>query len=208
VFTEHLLAGLRGAAGRADGFVRVLDLYDHVHRNMLARAPAQRPGLYTAREDNFAIARASREPPALIALPQPTGFAYDALVLHAADARDRTWALDVAVRQLAERGLRVCVDGRDFARAPAALGELERLVSTSRFTVPILTPRFTPQRFEDLQTVMAAQLGIDDARARLLPIVREPCAARHNVRALVSLDLLHDAEVEPGLERLACALST
>src|SRR5262245_61145516 len=47
LFTEHLIAGLRGAAGGSDGFVRVLDLYHHVQRNVVSRRLDQRPVLKT-----------------------------------------------------------------------------------------------------------------------------------------------------------------
>jgi hypothetical protein len=56
LFTEHLIAGLRRAAAGPDGLVRVLDLYHHVQRNVIARQPAQRPVLKTELEDNFPVA--------------------------------------------------------------------------------------------------------------------------------------------------------
>jgi uncharacterized caspase-like protein len=164
LFTEHLIAGLRGAAGRAGGFVRVLDLYDHVQRNVVARQPAQRPVLKTELEDNFAVARSHGGRPALDA-PPSNSLAYDVLVVHAPEDRDRAWAMSTLVHLLEARGVRVCVEGRDAVLGQARLGEIERLVSTSRFTIPVLTPRFSQGRFEQLQT--------------LLEIIR-PIALRHN----------------------------
>lgn len=207
LFTEHLIAGLRGAAGRADGFVRVLDLYDHVQRNVVARQPAQRPVLKTELEDNFAVALSQGGRPALDA-PAPSSFAYDVLVVHAPDDRDHAWAMSTLVRLLEDRGVRVCVEGRDAVLGQTRLGEVERLVSASRFTLPVLTPRFSQGRFEELQTVMAQQHGIEDGRARLIPIVREPCEARLGLRMLVHLDLIRDENVVPGIDRLVRVLRT
>jgi hypothetical protein len=207
LFTEHLIAGLRGAAGRADGFVRVLDLYDHVQRNVVARQPAQRPVLKTELEDNFAVALSQGGRPVLDA-PATSSLAYDVLVVHAPDDRDRAWAMSTLVRLLEERGVRVCVEGRDAVLGQTRLGELERLVSTSRFTLPVLTPRFSQGRFEELQAMMAQQLGIEDGRARLIPIVREPCEARLGLRMLVHLDMIRDENVIPGIDRLVRALRT
>jgi hypothetical protein len=206
LFTEHLIAGLRGAAGRADGFVRVLDLYGHVQRNV-ARQPAQRPVLKTELEDNFAVALSHGGRPALDA-PASSSLAYDVLVVHAHDNRDRAWAMSTLVRLLEERGVRVCVEGRDAMLGQTRLGEVERLVSTSRFTLPVLTPRFSQGRFEELQAMMAQQLGIEDGRARLIPIVREPCEARLGLRMLVHLDMIRDENVIPGIDRLVRALRT
>jgi hypothetical protein len=207
LFTEHLIAGLRGAAGRADGFVRVLDLYDHVQRNVVARQPAQRPVLKTELEDNFAVALSQGGRPVLDA-PATSSLAYDVLVVHAPDDRDRAWAMSTLVRLLEERGVRVCVEGRDAVLGQMRLGELERLVSTSRFTLPVLTPRFSQGRFEELQAMMAQQLGIEDGRARLIPIVRKPCEARLGLRMLVHLDMIRDENVIPGIDRLVRALRT
>ena len=77
---------------------------------------------------------------------------------------------------------------------------------TSRFTMPVLTPRFSAGRFQELQTVLAQQLGVEDGIARLIPVVREPCEARLGLRSLVHLDLIRDENVMPGIERLVRTL--
>lgn len=206
LFTEHLLAGLRGAAAGADGLVRVLDLYDHVQRNVVARCPDQRPVLKTEMEDNYPVALCPRAAGAtLTAAAPPTGFAYDVLVVYTPAEPDRAWALSF-VRQLEDRGVRVCIEERDAELGRIRLLEIERLVTTSRFTVPVLTPRFTTGQLHELQTVMAQQLGIEDGTARLIPIVREPCEARLGLRMLVHLDMIRDENVVPGVERLVQVL--
>jgi hypothetical protein len=199
LFTEHLIAGLRGAAGRGDGLVRVLDLYDHIQRNVVARCPSQRPVLKAETEDNFPIARCSAAP---TRVRPPDAFAYDALVVAAPDERDRAWAMATLVRRLEDRGLRICVETRDAELGATRIREIERLVATSRFTVPVLTPRFQVGQFEDLQTLMALHLGFEQRRARLIPVVREPCDASLAVRLVVPLDLSRDENVAPGVERL------
>jgi hypothetical protein len=203
LFTEHLLAGLRGAAGRGDGVVHMLDLYDHIQRNVVVRNPAQRPVLKAEAEDNFAVA-SSRPAPALVG-PKPSELAYDALVVAAPD--DRSWAISTLVRLLEERNLRVGVESRDAELGGFRIREIERLVSTSRFTLPVLTPRFSAGQFEELQSLMALHLGIEQGRTRLIPIVREPCEASLAVQMLVHLDMTRDEKVVPQLERLVRTLS-
>lgn len=200
LFTEHLVAGLRGAAGRGDGLVRVLDLYDHIQRNVVARCPSQRPVLQAETEDNFAVALC-RVAPAL-SPRRPDDFACDALVVAAPDERDRAWAMVSLVSRLEQRGLRICVESRDAELGATRVREIERLVATSRFTVPVLTPRFSAGQFENLQTLMALHLGIEQGRARLIPVVRESCDASLAVRLLVHLDMTRDENVVPGIERL------
>ncbi|HEX3766262.1 MAG TPA: caspase family protein [Kofleriaceae bacterium] len=203
LFTEHLIAGLRGAAGGGDGAVRVLDLYRHVQRNVVARFPAQRPVLEAAADDNYPIALCPTAARPAFTAP-PSEFAYDVLLVYAADDRDRVW-VGRLIRLLEERGVRVCTEDeapRDGHRAR----ELERLVLTSRFTLPVLTPRFSASRFRDLQTVLAQQLGIEDGIAQLVPVVREPCEARLGLRGLVFLDMIRDDNVVPGVDRLVRTL--
>lgn len=203
LFTEHLIAGLRGAAGGSDGVVRVLDLYHHVERNMIARFPVQRPVIEVTADDNYPIACCpSAARPVLTAAPSE--FAYDLLLVYAADDRDRAWTGRL-IRLLEERGVRVCADdsaGHNGHR----VADLERLVSTCRFTLPVLTPRFSAARFQALQAVLTQQLGTEDGIARLVPVVREPCEARLGLRGLVFLDMIRDDNVVPGVERLVRSL--
>jgi hypothetical protein len=207
LFTEHLIAGLRGAAGRSDGLVRVLDLYSHVQRNVVARNPGQRPVLKTELEDNYAVALCQGGAGSVRKVSgSPDDFAYDALVVYPADDRDRAWARDTLIRVLEERGVRVCVEELDAELGRARVLEIERLVSASRFTLPVLTPRFSTGGFEELQTAMAQHLGVEDGMARLIPIVREPCEARLGLRMLVALDMIRDENVAPGVERLVRTL--
>lgn len=206
LFTEHLLAGLRGAAGGSDGYVRVLDLYHHVQRSVVARDPSQRPVLKTELEDNYPIAMFPAHARAgLTAVAPPASFAYDVLVVHAPDDRDRAWARSL-IHLLEDRGIRVGTEERDAEVGGHRVIELDRLVSTSRYTMPILTPRFSAGRFQHLQTIMAEHLGVEDGIARLIPIVREPCEARLGLRSLVHLDMIRDENVVPNLERLVRTL--
>lgn len=169
---------------------------------MVARNPAQRPVLKAEAEDNFAVAMCKAAPP--LAAPRPNEFAYDALVVAAPD--DQAWVMPTLVRQLDKRGFRICVETRDAEIGRARIREIERLVTSSRFTLPVLTPRFSTGRFEDLQSLMALHLGIEQGQARLIPIVREPCEASLAVRILVHLDMTRDGNVEPQLERLVRTL--
>jgi len=186
--------------------IRVLDLYHHVQRNVIARNPAQRPVLKTELEDNYPIALAQGSArPALTATASPASFAYDVLLVCSPDERDSAWARSF-IHLLEDRGVRVCTEELDAELGGQRMLEIERLVSASRFTLPVLTPRFSAGRFQELQTVMAQHLGIEDGRARLIPIVREPCDVRLGLRMLVPLDMIRDEHVIPGIERLVRTL--
>jgi hypothetical protein len=206
LFTEHLIAGLRGAAADAHGVIHVLALYHHVRRNVVARHPEQRPVLQCEVEDDYPIARIpANARPTLTAAAPAVSLPYDVLLVYAPDDRDRAWARSFT-RLLEDRGVRVCTEELDAELGRDRFTESERLVSSSRFTLPVLTPRFSTGRFQELQTVMAQHLGVEDGRARLIPIVREPCDARLGLRILVPLDMIRDENVVPGVERLVRTL--
>jgi hypothetical protein len=204
LFTEHLIAGLRGAAGGSDGVVRVLDLFHHVERNVVARFPDQRPVLKAELADNYTVALCPRAVTPALATAARSDFVYDVLLVYAPDDRDRGWAR-VFFQLLEDRGVRVCAEELDTEPGGQRLRELG-LVSTSRFTMPVLTPRFSAARFQELQTVLTHQLGTEDGIARLIPVVREPCGARLHLRSLVALEMIRDENVVPGIEKLVRTL--
>lgn len=81
--------GLHGAARGTDGLVRVLDLYHHAQRNVVARNPAQRPVLKTVTGDNYSVALSQAGGhPALTAATPPAVFSYDVLVVYSPDDRE------------------------------------------------------------------------------------------------------------------------
>jgi hypothetical protein len=173
---------------------------------VVARFPGQRLVLKAELEDNYAVALCpSAARPAPTTAAAPGDFVYDVLLVYAPDDRDRGWAR-VFLQLLEERGVRVCTEELDAELGSHRLLELERLVSTSRFTMPVLTPRFSAGRFQELQTVLSHQLGVEDGIARLIPVVREPCAARLGLRSLVHLEMIRDETVLPGIERLVGTL--
>lgn len=132
-------------------------------------------------------------------------FAHDVLVVHALHERDAAWARSL-ITLLEDRGVRVCTAAEDAVAPRSDRADLARLITTSLFTVPVLTPRFSAQRFEALQAALAEQLGIEDGIARLIPIVREPCEARLGLRSLSYFDMIRDSTVALGVDRLVRTL--
>jgi len=171
----------------------VLDLYRHVERNVVARFPDQRPVLKADPEDNYAVARCpSAVRPAPTTAAAPSDFVYDVLLVYAPDHRDRGWAR-VFVQLLEERGVRVCAGELDAEPGSHRPPELERLVSTSRFTMPVLTPRFSAGRFQQLAVRVLASSPAGFRRGviqRLDPetalVTRACVAAARSLRGLTA----------------------
>ncbi len=132
---------------------------------------------------------------------------HDVLLVHSPDDRDAAWVCSFQVL-LEGRGVRVRSYAGDPDPGPSTISSLEQLVSTSRFTMPVLTPRFSMDRFRDLQTLMAQYLGVESGVPRLVPIVREPCEARLGLRVLVCLDATDDWAVTRCADRLVRTLGS
>src|SRR5262249_11753300 len=155
--------------------------------------------------DNYVIAQCPRPARPALAAARPTSFAYDVLLVYSPDERDASWARSF-LRRLEDRGVRVCTEELDAELGAMRISEIERLVSCSRYTLPVLTHRFSTGAFEELQVKMALHLGIEQRKARLIPIIREPSDVPDAVRLLVSLDLRGEDDVAPAVERLVKTL--
>jgi hypothetical protein len=208
VFTRHLLDGLRGKASVAGGVIRICDLYHYVQERVTAEQPGQRPVFKAELEENYAIARATATAPAPASIPPPPdGFTYDAFVSYArSDPDDRAWVERVVVPFLDGRGIRICLEHRDFGIGRPRIREMQRAVTGSRYTLAVFTPSYVKDGFTDFQSLLAQHLSLETDAPRLMPVLRRECRLELGTRMTSLLDLTRDDDVPAGLERLALAL--
>jgi hypothetical protein len=138
--------------------------------------------------------------------PLADGFAYDVFLSYRQQEPDRTWVRKRLVPALDARGVRVCVDYRDFRLGAPLVTEMARAVEQCRYTVAILTPRYLESNFTELENVLAEHLGLERSERRLLTIMREVSTPRLGMRARLWLDMTDDEEFATGVERLVDAL--
>jgi hypothetical protein len=206
VFTRHLLDGLRGAAGRAGGVIRICDLFAYVQERVVAEQPGQRPVFKAELEENYPIAGSPAAPPVAIP-PAPDGFAYDAFLSYARrDPEVRGWVERVVLPFLERSGLRICLEHRDFGLGRPRIREMERAVASSRYTLAVLTPSYVDDGFTDFESLIAQHLSLETRAPRLIPLLRRACPLVLGTRMTSLLDLTRDEDVPAGLERLALAL--
>jgi hypothetical protein len=206
LFTQHLLAGLRGGAIGAGGVIRIFDLFDYVQSRVAATQVNQHPIFKAELEENFPIALYLGGKSA--AAPLPTAphdeFEYDVFVSYR--HQDKPWVRSQLARSLEARGLKTCVDYRDFRLGAPLIKEMERAVERSRYTLAVLTPAYLESNFTELESVLAQHVGLEQSQHRLLCILREPCRPRLSLRAQLWLDMTEDEEFEANIERLAFEL--
>jgi len=133
-------------------------------------------------------------------------YAFDAFVSYRRKEPDLAWVRDILLPHLKEADVRVCVDFENFRLGVPLVSEIERAITVSRYTVPILTPAYLGSAFTDFETILADHLGLEEAESRLIAIVREPCALRLGLRARLWLDMSDDAKFDSSFTKLVAAL--
>jgi hypothetical protein len=208
VFTGHLLDGLRGAACGAGGVIRVCDLFHYVQQRVVAEHGTQRPVFKAELEENYPVALFQGGTDAPVVVPAAgDGYAYDVFLSYRhSDRADRQFVVNVVAPLLERLGLRVCLEHRDFRLGTARITEMERAVTTSRYTVGVFTPSYLDGPFEELQADLARFQAAESRSPRFIPLLRRPCSLQLGVRMTALLDVTEDAEVDTALARLAVQL--
>ena len=99
------------------------------------------------------------------------------------------------------KGLRVCIDYRDFRLGAALVLEMARAVEQSRYTLAVLSPAYLESNFTELENVLAEHLGLEKSQRRLLAILRQPCTPRLGFKARLWLDMTDDEEFDLKVQR-------
>lgn len=210
LFTATLLEGLRGGAPGPGGVIRICDLFHYVQQQLVGKHRGQRPVFRAELEENFPIALSRGGAAAPLVLPAPPDeLPYDAFVSYCADdADDTSWVEGVLVPRLEALGLRLCLESRDFRLGKSRVRELERAVTTSRYTLCVLSPAYLAGAFEAFCAELAQTVAVESRAPRLLPLLRRPCRPPLGTRMLELLDMSEATEVrhDAALARLAVAL--
>lgn len=208
LFTQHLLAGIKGGAPGPGGVIRIFDLFNYLQPRVVAGYPEQHPIFKAEVEDNFPI---SLYPDSKSTEPESShtasdNFAYDVFISYRQQEPDVTWVRNTLVPRLVEKGIKVFVDYKNFRLGEPLITAMERSVEQSRYTLSILSPAYLESNFTTVENIMADHLGLENSQRRLLAVMREPCRPRLGMRARLWLDMTKDEEFEMNLERLVYEL--
>jgi len=122
-------------------------------------------------------------------LPQETGVPspreYDLFVVHA--EADRAWVDGFLKHALGLDPGRVMTP-RDFRLGASVVGEFERGVASSRFTLLVLSPAFLADRWAEFGEGLVSFSAVDEGRNRLLALTLHPCHSPLRLRFRESLD--------------------
>lgn len=208
LFTQHLLAGLRGNAPGPGGVIRIFDLFDYVQRRVVADRPDQHPLFKAEVEENFPVALYLGGKPPILPKPMPEqgDFVYDVFLSYRQREPEKSWVRKVLVPGLEAEGIKVCIDYRDFRLGAPLIAEMQRAVEQSHYSLAVLTPAYLQSNFTEFENTLAQHLGLEKGQRRLLAIMREECKPELRMRAQLWLDMSDDDEFEMNIQRLVYEL--
>jgi hypothetical protein len=211
LFTQHLLAGLRGGIASEDGLIRIFDLFEYLQPRVTGDYAGQHPIFKAEIEENFPIAlrlggQKSPMPPSPAA---DGGFRYDAYVSFADREPDAGWVWKTLLPRLERAGLRVAVSNDVEEPGVARVVNVERGITQAKRTVTVLSDAYLADNMADFENTLAQTMGIEEGRYRLLPLKMAPFDESRlpmRLKMLSTVDLAHPYRAEREVERLVQAL--
>lgn len=188
LFTEHLLAGLRGGCTGHDGLIRIFDLFEYLQPRVTAAQPMQHPVFKGEVEENFAVAFGSAEPKDAH-LPTQHDYLYDVYISWTGAPEDTRWLKEKVLPALNDANLRVAMTGQVDEPGVAWVVTVERAVTQAKRTLLLLSCAYLENQWADFENTLAQQLSIEQRRARLLPVVIDAALLDHSRHLSVSVPL-------------------
>jgi hypothetical protein len=134
------------------------------------------------------------------------GLTHDFFVSYRRQEPDRSWVTRQLVPSLRAASVTVFLDDDDFRLGEPLISAMTRGVEVSRYTLAVLSDAYLRSSFTEIESLMAEHLGLEEAQARLLAVMREPVTPRLSMRLRVWLDMSDDAGFDAGIDRLERAL--
>jgi Caspase domain/TIR domain len=208
LFTQHLLAGLRGGIASEDGLIRIFDLFEYLQPRVTHDQKNQHPIFKAQLEENFPIALYLGGQKSVVP-KDDQGFRYDAYISYVDREPDASWVWDTLVPKLEGAGLRVAVSGDSGDPGVARLVNIERGIRQAKRTVVVLSEAYLADNMADFENVLGQTMGIQEGNYRLLPVKIESLEQARvpgRLSMLTTLDLAHPRRADREAERLVQAL--
>lgn len=208
LFTQHLLAGLRGGIPSEDGLIRIFDLFEYLQPKVTAAQPNQHPIFKAEVEENFPVALYLGGQKGIVPHDEQ-GFRYDAYISYVDKEPDAAFVWDTLVPRLEQAGVRLAVSGDVEEPGVARVVSIERGIQQAKRTVIVLSEAYLADHWAHFENVLAQTLGIQEGTYRLLPVKIAPLEESRlplRLSQLVLLNLVHHRQPERQWQRLVEAL--
>ncbi len=208
LFTQHLLAGIRGGIPSDDGLIRIFDLFEYIQPKVTADQPNQHPIFKAELEENIPIALYLGGQKGVVHVVKE-GFRYDAYISYVDKEPDATWVWKTLVPRLEEAGLSIAVSGDVEEPGVARVVNIERGITQSKRTIVVLSEAYLADNMAEFENVLVQTMGIQEGSCRLLPVKVTPIDQNPlpiRLRMLTTLDLVNPRNPEREFDRLVKAL--
>jgi hypothetical protein len=173
LFTQHLLAGLRGGIGSDDGFINIFDLFEYIQPRVTNDCAVQHPIFISRLETNFPIAlRLGGQKGNLPDAGQ--GFRYDAYVSFVDQGPDRKWVRETLLPRLRQAGVSVVISRDVEEPGVSRLVSRERGMAQAKRTVVVLSQAYLADNWTTTENIIVQDRGIRQGQYPLLPVLIEP----------------------------------
>lgn len=210
LFTQHLLAGLKGGIPSEDGLIRVFDLFEYLQPRVTGAQPNQHPIFKAELEENIPIALYLGGQKSIVPKVEE-GYRFDAYISYVDKEPDATWVWDTLLPKLEAAGLRVAVSGDSENPGVARVVNIERGIRQAKRTVVVMSETYLADYMAEFENTLGQTMGIQEGTYRLLPVKSMTLDSNllpTRLSMLATLDLSHPRRAEREFQRLVQSLKS
>ena len=167
LFTQQLLAGLRGGIASEDGLIHIFELFEYIQPRITAAQQNQHPIFKGELEENFPVALYVGGKKGVVAKTED-GYKYDVYLSYSEKDPDATWVWETLLPQFEQAGLKVAVSDDVAELGVARVVNIDRGMQQARRTLAILSPSYMQNNMAQFESVLGQTMGIEENRTRLL----------------------------------------
>jgi hypothetical protein len=214
LFTQQLLAGLRGGIASEDGLIHIFELFEYIQPRITAAQQNQHPIFKGELEENFPVALYVGGKKG-VPLKTEDGYKYDVYVSYADKDPDATWVWETLLPQFEQAGLKVAISDDVAELGVARVVNVERGMKQARRTLAVISPIYIENNVAQFDNILGQTLGIEENRTRLLTAFIAdvdssvlPARLSPNMIGTVNLSDLSSRRGKMQLDKLISALKS
>ena len=166
LFTQQLLAGLRGGIASEDGLIHIFELFEYIQPRITAAQQNQHPIFKGELEENFPVALYVGGKKGVVAKTED-GYKYDVYLSYSEKDPDATWVWETLLPQFEQAGLKVAVSDDVAELGVARVVNIDRGMQQARRTLAILSPSYMQNNMAQFESVLGQTMSVEEGRARL-----------------------------------------
>lgn len=131
-------------------------------------------------------------------------FVYDVFVSYA--SKDRAWIKKNLLPKLKQKGIKTCVDYKDFAAGKSAMGNMRDAVKNSRQTVLVMTPNWVKSEWTFFESLLSRGKDPAGISQRTIPLLVRKCKVDDILTMLTLVNLTERGSKATAWNQLFTAL--